>query len=451
MTATTLPLSQRTPLARSWADGWWAACHLVLSLLLLGWHLAVLVLLVVGAALTPVLLTGVPLLLLGRWGAQAALAAERWRHEALLGAPLPPRLPAVADGRPWWRRALLDPQPWRTSAHLLLVCTWGALAGAVVATLTGLGIAGVLAPVTTGGRALSWPFVGPGYDMPVGGGVVLVVAALLLLVVPWLAQVLAGPEAAAARVLLAPSRAAREAALQRRVVSLTETREAAVDSVEAERRRIERDLHDGPQQRLVALAMQLGMAQRALDRDPSAAQQLLDRAHGTAKEAIADMRLVARGIHPPVLTDRGLDAALSALAAQSAVPVTVRSALDPAREGRPSATTEAIAYFVVSEALTNVAKHAAASRAVVELERRSSEGGDRLVVRVSDDGRGGARPAQGPVAPGAGGSGLRGLTARVAAVDGRLRLDSPAGGPTVLTAELPWGTREDAAGRGGAR
>ncbi|GAB7191768.1 sensor histidine kinase [Kineococcus sp. NUM-3379] len=443
MTSTSPPLPRvavphRSSLARSWSEGWWAACHLLLDLLLVGLYLTEVVVLLVGAALVPVLLTGAPLLLAARWGARATASLERWRHANLLGVAVPGPLPAHGPGS-WWRRVLLDPQPWRTALHLLLVCVWGLLSGTVVAVLLGGGLAALVAPFLPGaGAGLSWPFLSPAVPMPVDGPAAALLGALLVLGTPFLARVLVVPEVASAQVLLAPTRAAREAALQRRVESLTVTRERAVDSVEAERRRIERDLHDGPQQRLVALAMQLGMAQRALQRDPSAAGELLDRAHGTAKEAIADMRHVARGIHPPVLTDRGLDAALSALAASSPVPVAVDVALEPARDGRPSATSEAIAYFCVSEALTNVAKHARASRAHVEVWREGRE----LLLRVRDDGAGGARAASGPVPAGAGGSGLRGLADRLASVDGWLHVDSPAGGPTVLTAGLPWGTRD---------
>jgi signal transduction histidine kinase len=169
--------------------------------------------------------------------------------------------------------------------------------------------------------------------------------------------------------------------------------------------------------------MDLGMAQERIDRDPAGARQLLDKAHAASKEAITEMRMVARGIHPPVLTDRGLDAALSALAARSPVPVTVRVDLPT----RPSATMEAIAYFCVSEALTNVAKHARATSAQVEV---TAAAGSALRIEIRDDGIGGADPA--------GGTGLHGLTDRVRAIDGSMEVASPIGGPTVLSINLPW-------------
>jgi signal transduction histidine kinase len=163
------------------------------------------------------------------------------------------------------------------------------------------------------------------------------------------------------------------------------------------------------------------MARERLERDPEGARELLDKAHSASKEAITEMRQVARGIHPPVLTDRGLDAALSALAARSPVPVSISVDLDR----RPGPTIEAIAYFCVSEALTNVAKHARATSASVDVTRRE----DTLVVRVRDDGVGGVDLTRG--------TGLVGLRQRVAAVDGALDVDSPPGGPTVLTVTLP--------------
>jgi signal transduction histidine kinase len=208
--------------------------------------------------------------------------------------------------------------------------------------------------------------------------------------------------------------------LETRVDELEDSRARVVESVDAERRRIERDLHDGAQQRLVALAMNLGRARARYDDDPDAAKQLLDEAHVDAKQALAELRDLARGIHPAVLTDRGLDAALSGLAGRSPVPVTLDIDVRP----RCGPTIEAIAYFVVSEALANVAKHAAASAAWIGARRS----GDTLKIVIGDNGIGGADAT---------GSGLRGLADRVAGVDGTLNIQSPTGGPTTLTVELP--------------
>jgi signal transduction histidine kinase len=210
------------------------------------------------------------------------------------------------------------------------------------------------------------------------------------------------------------------------VSSLTESRARVVDAADAERRRIERDLHDGAQQHLVSLAMNLGMAKEKLDSDPEAAKELVTRAHQEAKDSITELRNVIRGVYPAVLTDRGLDAALSALAARSSVPVR----LDVRLERRPGATAEAIAYFVVSEALTNVARHSGAQQASVHVElRRDATGRDRLQVAVVDDGKGGATEAAG--------SGLTGLRDRVQAVDGTFQLVSPVGVGTTIAVEVP--------------
>jgi signal transduction histidine kinase len=195
-----------------------------------------------------------------------------------------------------------------------------------------------------------------------------------------------------------------------------------VDTAAADLRRIERDLHDGAQARLVALAMGLGLAKEKLLEDPDAAAAMVDEAHGEVKLALQELRDLARGIHPAVLTDRGLDAALSAVASRCTVPVTVEVDL----AARPAPAIEGIAYFTVSELLQNVSKHAQATRASVDVWHRD----DRLLIQVTDDGRGGADATTG--------SGLAGLTERLNAVDGLLALHSPAGGPTTVTAELPW-------------
>jgi signal transduction histidine kinase len=232
---------------------------------------------------------------------------------------------------------------------------------------------------------------------------------------PWLARGVAAVQVAMARLLLEPGERER---LSARVDTLEETRAGMVAAADAERRRIERDLHDGAQQRLVALAMTLGRAKAT--EDPALARTLVGEAHGEAKEALVELRNLARGIHPAVLTDRGLDAAVSALAARCPIPV----AVDVDLPYRAAPASEAIAYFVVAEALTNVAKHAQATRAWLTVEFL----GDRLVVEVLDNGRGGAIAT---------GIGIGGLRDRVRAVDGDLHLASPPGGGTTLRVELP--------------
>jgi len=211
--------------------------------------------------------------------------------------------------------------------------------------------------------------------------------------------------------------------LEERIEELETTRAGAVDLQEDQLRRIERDLHDGAQARLVALGMSIGMAEQKLQADPEAARELLEDAQRGAREALEELRDLARGIHPPVLTDRGLEAAVATLADRNPLPVEVSVDLVQ----RPPATVETAAYFVVSEALANASKHAGATR--VRIAVRSLDG--TLRVEVSDDGKGGADPA---------GTGLRGLERRVRALDGTLELTSPPGGPTTLRAELPCGS-----------
>jgi signal transduction histidine kinase len=261
----------------------------------------------------------------------------------------------------------------------------------------------------------------PGHPPPVSffpvdvfltvGGIALLAAA------PWLTAAVGTLDARAARALLGPSRAEE---LEHRVEHLAQTRAGVVDAADAERRRLERDLHDGTQQRLVSLAMRLGMA-RAERPDATQAHQVIAEAHEEAKAALLELRHLVRGLHPAVLEDRGLDAALSGVAAR--LPIPVRLTVDV--PGRPPPTIEAVAYFMVSEGLTNIAKHAQASQAEVFVQRAN----DRLHIIVSDDGVGGADPARG--------TGLAGLAKRAASVDGTFEIVSPPGGPTLLTVDLP--------------
>lgn len=233
-----------------------------------------------------------------------------------------------------------------------------------------------------------------------------------------LAVVALGPHAA---VLL--TRAPARSELTERISTLERSRAGAVDVQEAELRRIERDLHDGAQARLVALGMSLGMAEQKLaTADPESARKLLAEARTGAGEALRELRDLARGIHPPVLADRGLDAAVRALAAGSPIAVTVSATMSE----RPKAPVESAAYFVVAEALANAGKYADAKRIDVRIART----GEELTVEVYDDGAGGADPS---------GSGLDGLRRRVEALDGTLTVLSPPGGPTTIRARMPCG------------
>lgn len=232
---------------------------------------------------------------------------------------------------------------------------------------------------------------------------------LVPLIVRWRAQL--------DRVMLAPSRAM----LERRVAEVSASRAESIDHSAAELRRIERDLHDGAQARLVALGMNLGLAEELLARDPAAAATLLAEARTVTTSALGDLRSVVRGIHPPVLADRGLAGAIQALALDMSLPVSVMIVLP----GRPPAPIESAVYFATSEMLANIGKHADARRAAIDVEHD----GDVLRVVVSDDGRGGASLE--------GGSGLAGVARRLAAFDGTMDVVSPVGGPTVVTLEVP--------------
>jgi signal transduction histidine kinase len=234
----------------------------------------------------------------------------------------------------------------------------------------------------------------------------------------WLAPVLGRVRALVDRSLLAPSRTEH---LERRVQTLAESRAESVDFSAAELRRVERDLHDGAQARLVALGMSLGMAEQILDGDPEAAKQWLREARTTTTSALADLRTVVRGIHPPVLADRGLTGAVEALALDMPISVLVTTTLT----GRPPAPVESAAYFAVAECLANVVRHSGARRAWVGLSHESGV----LHIEVGDDGSGGASLDAG--------TGLAGVARRLAAFDGTLAVSSPAGGPTVVRMEVP--------------
>ncbi|WP_206795784.1 sensor domain-containing protein [Amycolatopsis sp. MtRt-6] len=257
-------------------------------------------------------------------------------------------------------------------------------------------------------------------------GIVEFVAGIVSVAVPpfgiFVAPRIGALHAALTSSMLGP---ARTALLEARTRQLTDSRARGVDAVEAERKRIERDLHDGAQQRLVSVAMSLGRVQLKLDSEnapaTTALRELIGAAHADAKLAVAELRDLARGIYPPVLQDRGLDAALSSLTARLPIPVDVRVSVEP----RPPAPVETTTYFIVSETLTNITKHSGADRASVRVTRDD----ETVVVEILDNGHGGAA-----VRPG---GGLAGLADRAATIDGVLTVVSPAGGPTVVRADLP--------------
>ena len=370
-----------------------------------GWLLAVSYALAV--ALAPVALP---------WCGRAGSALQRARFRAVLGVELlaPPRAPGGSRlrlVRPWRHAAT-----WRQLAYHLLAVVIGGAGGALV------GSCWLALPLALGFSGVLWHDGGWAGNAPIA----VVLGGAMLLAAPWVARGVANLDELAARALLGPSRAEK---LALRVESLARSRAEVVAATDAERRRIERDLHDGAQQRLVSLAMHLGMARATLPDASEPARQAIAEAHDEAVQALAELREFVRGLHPAVLNDRGLDAALSGIVARAPLPIRLRVDVAP----RCSPTIEAVAYFVVSETLANVAKHARASRCEVTVQRS----GDRLRIVVSDDGQGGAAldPGGGPAD--ADGSGLRGLAQRAAAVDGTLTIDSPPGGPTRITVELP--------------
>lgn len=267
------------------------------------------------------------------------------------------------------------------------------------------------AVVVPNARVLTWE---PGPVLLMLGGALWFLAGLAALT----AGVFA--ERGLARVMLPNG----DEALRQEVHELSARRQGAVDAAEQERMRIERDLHDGIQPRLVSLAMTLGLAKTKMDQDLDSAKRLVDEAHTEAKAVITDLRQLARGIHPAVLTDRGLDAALSSLAARSPIPVDLNVTV-PAQLPREQ---EAVAYFVVAETLTNITKHAHATRATVLVTVEH----DQLYLRIEDDGRGGAMVRRDGVS-----TGLAGLSDRVRATGGSFEIASPVGGPTVVTAQVP--------------
>lgn len=398
-----------------------STAHLALDLPVSLVAAALLVPLAVAVVLVPVLLVGLLLLVPTLWVIGLLAGLERRRFGLTVGL-------VIADPRPRPRRAgwrslvsvVADPTIWRAALYFFLMVPIGVItAGLVIAAWSG-SIALVLLPAY-------FPSIDSGVvdlglvtvrSLPQSLAVALLAFIAAAALLPTLTRALTGVDVALARGLLGQDRTE----LTERVVELTVSRSRVVDAAEQERRRMERDLHDGAQQRLVAMSMTVGRLSTRLRRaGDTESLALADEAQGEVRLAIAELRDLTRGLHPPVLTDRGLDAALSAVAARCPVPVTVSVELPE----RPSLTLESIAYFFVSEALTNVAKHASAGRAAVSIR------GDGVTLRVTvtDDGRGGADPHRG--------TGLTGLADRATGVDGTLTVSSPPGGPTVVEMELP--------------
>jgi signal transduction histidine kinase len=325
-------------------------------------------------------LVGLPLLALTLLGARGLGRFERARARMLLRVRIdePSPVRAREDGFLSWLWAQLkDSVAWRHVLYFFVRLPWGWLSFGV--TLPALFVA--------------WP------------------------VLPWLARGLTNVDRALVRGLLSPSDE-----LERRIAELESDRGSVADTAAADLRRIERDLHDGAQARLVTLAMDLGLAKEKLLEDPQAAADMVDEAHGEAKLALQELRDLARGIHPAILTDRGLAPALTALATRCTATTTITDDLPQ----RPAQAIEGITYFTASELLQNITKHANATTAHIDLWKTH----DHLHLQITDNGKGGANTTHG--------TGLKGLTERLTAVDGLLLIDSPTGGPTTITAQLPW-------------
>ncbi len=378
---------------------------------------------------TLVIWVGVAVLAGTLLAARGLAGAERAQLPAVLGRPVPrpAYLTATGGGVRRLTTPLRDPQSWLDALHAVLRLPVAVVAFSGTVTIWALALGGI----TYG--AWDWALPDPsadpdnsdllellGFESSPGLRILFYTAVGLLAAValPFVVRAVALLHAQLGRALLT-SRAAAQAEIGR----LSRGRDAAVAAEAVALRRLERDIHDGPQQHLVRLGMDLSRAQRQLDRDPVAARTTIAEAGVLAREALEELRALSRGIAPPVLADRGLAAALAALAARS--PVAVELAVD-LPEQRLAPVTENTAYFVVSEALANVAKHSGAGTCRVEVGRA----GDLLCVVVEDDGHGGALAVPG--------HGLAGLADRLRAVDGELTVDSPRGGPTRMVATLPW-------------
>ena len=421
-----VPAGLRAPFeGRTWRELGYVLLSLPISIVMFTYAVTMVSL---GAGLLVTFL-GIPVFAAGLAGCRGLGAMERARARGLLGLEVgdPEPLRMRGSGFMAWIGAVLKSgTSWRTLLYSVLHLPWALFSFVVAVNFWVYGWALLTYPL--------WFWVFPAYvgqdglqlygdethhiylDNPFEIGVTALVGLLFTLATPWIVRALTTVDRVMVHGLLGPTR------LSARVVELESDRGVVVDTAAADLRRIERDLHDGAQARLVALAMDLGLAKEKLTEDPAAAARMVDEAHGEVKTALQELRDLARGIHPAVLTDRGLDAALSSVASRCTVPVQVEVDL----ASRPAPAIEGIAYFTVSELLQNISKHSRATWAAVDVWRVE----DRLLLQVVDNGVGGADVSAG--------SGLAGLAERLDAVDGILVVDSPGGGPTRVTAELPW-------------
>ncbi|MBU3703028.1 MAG: sensor histidine kinase [Ilumatobacteraceae bacterium] len=388
------------------------------------WFTWVVTLLAMGAG-TAITVVGVPLLALTVRSGRAVGSFERRRLLTFTGSTLqPPRAKVASSGFwSWIRESFKDRAGWKGLAYGVVMLPWSVLTFTSVVSLWTVGLAGVTAPfydwaLPNGSTDFgSYEFTGWGRigliaTYVVGG-------ALVLIVLPVIVDFLARVQITLSRSLLSIGHAAL---LEQKVDELDRSRSDTIAAAEAERRRIERDLHDGTQQRLTGVAIDLGIARERLTVvGDEQSLELVDRAHEGVKEAIAELRNLVRGIHPAILTDRGLDAAVSALVARISANVAVHSDLNR----RLAPEVESTAYFTVAELLTNIMKHSTATSAMLLIH----DSGEILEVEVFDNGRGGAS-----VQPG---GGLDGLQGRLRAIGGVIDVVSPSGGPTRVKATIP--------------
>jgi signal transduction histidine kinase len=371
-----------------------------------------------GLAIT---LIGLPIALATILVSRGMAHAERWRAGLVLGQPIRGRYPPAPTGRilDRLRTVFADPQTWKDLGWHLLLLPVGIVGFTVAVVAWAWSLWTISFPLWFSLLEEPTQFGGATLDTWWWALLMFTVGVVTLPISVALLRATAAGTGALARLLLGSD----TEELEERVEVLTETRAGAVDAATAELERIERNLHDGAQARLVALAMDLGMAEERFERDPDGARELVEKARDEARQALAELRDLARGMRPALLAERGLAEAIRALASRTKLPTAVT--VEPGGPIAPA--VESAAYFVVAEALTNAVKHSGATRLSVDVVRD----GDLLVVQVADDGVGGADPA---------GGGLTGLRKRVEALDGALRIASPPGGPTLLHAEIPCGS-----------
>jgi signal transduction histidine kinase len=404
------------------ASTWFAFVHLLLNLPL---GIVYFVLLVTGVSLGVGLLItfiGIPILIGTGWMVRTMGNIERARMNGFLGTTLRDPYRPAAPETGWMARLSAigkDPATWRDFLFLMLRMPMGIFTFTLSVATWSVALGLLCSPIAYWFGVFRLDFVVWTFDGPVAVMLATLGGVLMTLLAFGITRGLARLEGVLATALLDAS----PDELRRRVADIGSSRTRSMSAADEERRRLERDLHDGAQQRIVSLAMTLGLAQQKLATNPEQGARLVAEAHEEAKRALQDLRDLARGLHPAVLTDHGLEAALPALAARCPIPTRVDVAVSP----RPAPAVESAAYFVVAEALTNVARHSAAASVQVTARRDH----DRLTIEVRDDGKGRAHAVPG--------GGLAGLTDRVEALDGRLAMTSPEGGPTVLRVEIPCG------------